>query len=310
MKWKLHPLRVTAALCTACTLTGFATENVPHRPYAMWADVPDKGQLIVGVVYEESEAYHIWAGRNYHNITVKSNGEEYGIDINQGYLALQYGLAEKWAADVNIGFTTSGWRYFNSLNGTVRSTSGLMDTSLGVRYQIVNETQSEEAWMPTLTARVGGILPGSYDQDFPFAPGTRSAGIEPELLFRKHFGWSGLGVYGDGLFRWNRTTHNDLYIASIGMFQQIKGWELDVGYRHLQSTSGHDIVLNEDHTIEYPRDVREISDTVEYGVSYTTSKRHWRWAFNGRSVVEGRNTDENFWVGAPLDIPFGCKHED
>jgi hypothetical protein len=275
----------------------------------MWADVPDKGQFILGIVYEESEAYHIWAGRTYHNITVRDSGEDYGIDINQGYIALQYGITEKWAADVNVGYTTTGWRYFNSTSGQVKSTTGLMDTSLGVRYQLVNEAQAEQCWMPTLTLRVGAVLPGSYNQHFAFAPGNRSAAVEPELLFRKHFGWPGLGVYGDGLFRWNRTTHNDQYITSIGLFQQIKGWELDAGYRHLQSITGEDIVLNDDHTIVYPRDLREISDAIEYGFSYTSSKRHWRWAFNGRSVVDGSNTDAKFWVGASLDIPFGGSKE-
>ena len=64
-------------------------------------------------MYEESEAYHIWAGGKYHNVTVKSGGESYGIDINQGYLALQYGITEKWAPDLNIGYTSVGWRYFD-----------------------------------------------------------------------------------------------------------------------------------------------------------------------------------------------------
>ena len=293
-------------LFTTLAMTASASENVPHRPFAMWADVPEKGQFVLGAVYEESESYHIWANRTYHNITVKADGEEYGIDINQGYFAFQYGITERWAADLNIGAATSGWRYFNSTNGRVQSTTGLMDYSFGVRYQLFNEARSDSPWTPTLTARVGAVLPGSFGENFPFAPGTRSTAIEPELLLRKHFGWSGLGVYADGLFRWNRTTHNDLYITSIGMFQQIKGWELDLGYRHLQTITGSDIVLNtDDHTIIYPRDVREISDTIEYGFSYTTSKRHWRWAFNGRSVVDGSNTDAKFWVGGSLDIPFG-----
>ena len=57
-----------------------------------------------GLVYEESEAYHIWASGKQYNITVKPpDGESYGIDINQGYFALQYGITEQWAADLNIG---------------------------------------------------------------------------------------------------------------------------------------------------------------------------------------------------------------
>jgi hypothetical protein len=303
-------LRILGLLLAAFAAGADASENVPHRPYAMWADLPERGQFVAGIVYEESEAYHIWAGRDYNNITVNADGEEYGIDINQGYVALQYGLTKKWAADLNVGYTSAGWRYFNSTNGTAQSTSGLMDISFGIRYQIVNEAETEQPWMPTLTLRAGGVLPGTYKQSFPFAPGTRSAAIEPELLLRKHFGWPGLGIYADGLFRWNRTTHNDQYITSIGLFQQIKGWELDVGYRHLQSVNGSDIVLNADHTIVYPRKLREISDTIEFGFGYTTSKRHLRWAFNGRSVVDGSNTDGKFWVGGSVDIPFGGKRAD
>src|SRR5258705_129942 len=115
-----------------------ASENVPHRPFAMWADVPPQGQFVVGLVYEESEAYHFWAGHDDHNVRFKVGGESYGIDINQGYFALQYGLTERWALDLNVGGTTSGWRYF--ANGKIKSTVGVMDTSFGLRYQLFNET--------------------------------------------------------------------------------------------------------------------------------------------------------------------------
>src|SRR5215472_6194687 len=180
---RLYPARACArlgALVAGLTLitTVHASENVPHRPFAMWADVPLQGQFIAGLVYEESESYHIYAGSDYHSVAVRANGNEsYGIDINQGYIALQYGITERWAADLNVGFTTAGWRYFNSTNGAVQSTTGLMDTSLGVRYQLVNEAEAEQCWMPTTTLRVGAVLPGTYSEHFAFAPGTRSAAV-------------------------------------------------------------------------------------------------------------------------------------
>jgi hypothetical protein len=61
-----------------------ASENVPHEPFAQWADVPDKGQLVTRLTYEESEAYHFWAGNTRHIVDFKLDGEHYGIDINQG----------------------------------------------------------------------------------------------------------------------------------------------------------------------------------------------------------------------------------
>src|SRR2546427_10135369 len=89
--------RIVLLLGFSLTTALLASENVPHRPFAQWAEVPALGQFVFGLVYQESEAYRIWAGREFHDITVKSGGEKYGIDINQGYLALQYGITEKWA---------------------------------------------------------------------------------------------------------------------------------------------------------------------------------------------------------------------
>ena len=136
--------------------------------------------------------------------------------------------------------------------------------------------------------------------------------IEPSILFRKHLGWEGFGIWGDVLYRWEHTIGADQYIAAAGVFQQIKGWELDLGYRHLQTLSGEDIVLGPPtagqsstyNSITYPVDVREISDSLDAGFSYTTLKRHFRWGFHARKTYDGSNTDSALWLGASLDIPL------
>ena len=95
----------------------------------------------------------------------------------------------------------------------------------------------------------------------------------------------------------------------------MKGWELDVGYKHLRTLSGSDIiypvdpVTNGGNNINYPRDPRENYDAVEFGLSYTTSKRAWRYAFHLRSVVDGNNTDAKLWVGGPIDVPFSLQRK-
>jgi len=299
-----------ATLLTAAATTLLASENVPHAPFAQWADLPERGQFVAGLVYQESEAYHIWAKNTYHNVTVRAaDGEDYGIDINQGYVPLQFGLTEKWALDLSVGYTTVGWRYFSNHSPDFQpeSTSGLMDVSFGVRYQVCKENLKDSPWRPTLTLRAGAVLPGAYEQAFPFAPGNRSAAIEPELLLRKHFGWPGLGFYNDSLFRWNRTTHNDEYIEAVGFFQQIKGWELDVGYRRLGTIQGEDIRLLPNREIYYPVMIRENSDSIEAGFSFTTSKRHFQYGFYARDVIGGVNSDGKFWVGGYVNLPLGGK---
>ena len=92
-------------LTVALPPLALASEDVPHRPFAYWADLPDPGQFVFGAVYQESEAYHIWAANKYQNVTVKSGGESYGIDINQGYFALQYGITE------GLGGGSKHWRH-------------------------------------------------------------------------------------------------------------------------------------------------------------------------------------------------------
>jgi hypothetical protein len=312
----LGPFIYSAAVAMVFALAEVATasENAPHRPFAYWANVPEKGQFVAGFVYSESEAYHMWARGEYHNVTWDSGGEHYGIDVNQGYVALQYGVTERWALDLNVGFTTAGWRFFD--NGEIQSTTGLMDFGFGARYQLYHETNVPAAWVPTLTFRAGAVMPGTYDKDFPFAPGLRSASIEPELLLRKHMGWPGFGLYGDGLFRWNRTIGNSQYIIATGLFQEIKGWEVDLGYKHLQTLEGSDILYPADpasnggYTISYPRDPRENYDAIEFGFTYTTSKRHWRYGFHLTSVLDGNNTDSKLWLGGSIDIPFGGRKKE
>jgi len=292
-----------------------ASENVPRMPFAMWAELPKKGELRVTPFYQESEAYHMWVKSKYHNVTWKKpDGERYGIDITQGFIALDYGLADRWALDLNIGYTTVGWRYFTNYGpqGKSQSTSGLMDTGFGVRYLVWDEERDfrgkPKLWgRPRLVFRAGAVVPGSFKKDFPFAPGTRSAAIEPGIFVRKHFwdtGFGQLGMYLDTAFRWNRTTANDQWLLGIGFFCQIKGWELDVGYRRLHSTSGDDLKLYPNHFIYYPRGVREIYDAVEAGFSYTTPKRRIRYGFWTRTVLDGSNTDAKFWLGGYVSVPF------
>jgi hypothetical protein len=305
------PKRGGLLLALGLANTALGSENVPHMPFAEWADLPAPGQFILGAVYEQSKAYQIWAAGRQYDIKVRASGENYGIDIRQGYFALQYGINERWAVDLEFGGTTAGWRAFSPGN-QIESTIGLMDTALGVRYQILNEaTRPDSPWIPTLTFRAGAVLPGTYDQNLAFAPGFRSAAIAPELLLRKHFGWTGLGVYGDMLYRWNMTTENDNYTVAVGLFQQIKGWELDVGYVHMQTLSGDDITFGVPgvmSTLIYPRAVREITDSIQAGFSYTTSKRHWKYGFHANIVVDGNNSDNKPWFGASMEIPIQVKH--
>lgn len=304
---KTHPIVQTAAaiLVTAAIQTAYASENVPHTPFAEWANVPQRGELVTRLTYQESESYYIWAGGDRYKTDWRHNGEHYGIDINQGFLTFQYGLTERWAADLSIGYTTAGWRYFDP-SGDAQSTSGLMDIAFGVRYQLFNENDPSECpFLPTLTFRAGAVLPGSFDEHFAFAPGSSSTAIVPELLARKHFGWQGFGAYADALFRWNHTSANDHYVVSVGFFQEIQRWELNAGYRRLHSINGDNIGFNPaTRVIDYPRAPRENQDSIEAGFSYRAKRWDTKLGFYTRTVFSGSNTDKKFWLGGFVEVPL------
>jgi len=99
--------------CLGLAGSARASENVPHLAFAQWADVPLEGQFVAGLVYQESESYHIWAKRTESSVKWMAGGESYGIDINQGFVALQYGLTKKWAVDLEAGYTTVGLSVFH-----------------------------------------------------------------------------------------------------------------------------------------------------------------------------------------------------
>ena len=179
-----------------------------------------------------------------------------------------------------------------------------MDVPFGIRYQIWDEKEHPGTWIPTLTARAGAILPGTYDEHTPMAPGNGSAAVEPSFMARKHFGWEGFGMYGDVLYRWMRTSGVDQYIVATGFLQQIKNWELALGYRHLQGLSGTDIVIDNGNWTYSPQ-VKEIANAIEGGFSYTTPKRQFHYSFLMRKTLDGRNTGSALTFGLFVDFPIG-----
>ena len=152
MKFQVRFLTPAIAAWTGVfVLPAMASENVPHTPFAEWAEVPARGELIARLTYQESEAYRFWAGTTRYQSDYRFRGEHYGIDITQGFVSLQYGLTERWAADLALGYTTAGWRFFSD-DGSSQSTSGLMDAAFGLRYQIFSEDpDGARPWLPTLT---------------------------------------------------------------------------------------------------------------------------------------------------------------
>jgi hypothetical protein len=180
-----------------------------------------------------------------------------------------------------------------------------MDVTFGVRWQVLDENAADSKWAPTLTLRAGGIVRGTYDEDFPFAPGNGSVGVEPSVILDKSFGWAGFGMYGNLGYRSLRSGGNDQVFGSVGFSQRYKGFNFNAGYRHQQNTGGEDIG-GTGTTFVYSPKVKEINQMFEAGVGYTDrSGRHFQFYYSQN--FNGRNTGDKMVYGIYGSFPIGGK---
>ena len=301
-------LKLIACAVAVVPLTVAATENLPQLPVSQVAVLPKAGQFILTPWY----TYNYWKAYLKDGETVHVNVEkEDGFDQNNGMLSLQYGISEKWALDLTVGFCSAAARFFDPDNQP-HTTLGLMDTQFGVRYQVLKEER--HSWKPNLTLRAGGIIQGTYDDSFPFAPGDGASGFEPSFSFTKQLFDFGLGVYGRGGWRFRNEDVPQTLFGSVGAIQNIRlggavpNVQMHFGYLHLQDMSGGDIggTAKRGLDISYSQTVKEVIQGIEGGINCTFSNG-WLLQYYMEYTMDGRNTPLKAHYGLYLSIPFGGK---
>lgn len=288
-------------------LTGRAAEDLPRKPFGQDAVIPYDNQWIFTPIYQYTGFEKVWAGKSKQDIAYPEN---HGFDQNDFAVMTEYGFKKYWAADLTMGFTDLATRSYSQPPGSVRHTRGLMDTQFGIRYQLWNELYPKGWWTPTFTLRAGGIYRGTYEKNFPYAPGSGGVGVEIAGMLQKHFGWAGFGGYSTFGYRDIRSGANSQFFATVGFNQEFRGLLLSAGYRHQQNTAGPDAVstgnvLTGNH-IDYSSFDREENEQFEAGLGYT-DKRDWHWQFYYQGNFDGRNTGDKDRYGVYVSFPFGGK---
>lgn len=263
---------------------------------AQSAWLPEHGELIVtpGYIYQSFDKFLV--GKTKMSLP---------DDITQqtGFLALEYGLCPRLAADFTIGYTRVE---FEPPGGPDFTRSGLDDTRIGLRYRLVDENAHDQAWIPAVAWRFGGIIAGTYDIPTslpPINPGDGANGFETSFSFGKLFGETGFGAYGElgGRVR-NHDVPADIF-GHVGVFQQLGPVTLNFGYRHIQGLSGGDIGGPGFGTAFGFPQVKEINQIIEGGVAYT-DRGGRTYQIVVAQKVDGRNTGDKFIVGLNVSIPL------
>jgi len=230
---------------------------------------------------------------------------DFGINSIQQYSATvigEYGITDDIAFDFVMGWT---WAESNAAlaPGEPTDIDGLNDTLLGVRWRFLDETKFEQWFVPTLTFRVGGTIEGTYRAGFINSPGNGASGAEYNLLFGKYYQPWDVGLYGALAHKWYAERVPNKFEANIGVFKGFgNGINLFFGYRRVQSLSGIDFDSPNFATTRF-QELKENSDNLEYGVSYTDSGGR-TYGLTFYNVISGQNTGQKFGLNASITFPF------
>lgn len=263
--------------------------------FAQSAWLPTQGTLLVTPGYTYQTFDDFWMGKN--DATLPDD-----LTQHTGYLNFEYGILPDLTADLTVG-------YAHSELEPAGSDDGLTDTYFGLRYRLVDEAAQESAWVPTVTVRVGGIIAGSYDENFPFSVGDGAHGADFTLMLGKMFGESGFGLYGDFGYRVRESPVPDEVFGRIGALQSLGPVTLSVGYRHVQSTSGLNIGVAPFNPAAaatgFPA-LKEIQQLIEGGIAYTDGGGR-SYQFLIAHALDGRNTGDKLVVGFAITIPLSLR---
>jgi hypothetical protein len=261
------------------------------------AYLPATGQLAFTPSYVYSTYDEFWMGNVKTDLGTRQSQ-------HNGFVTFEYGAFDHVAFDLTLGYT-----YAEFEDGP--DDDGLMDTTFGMRWQLIDEKNASCPCTPTTSIRFGGIIEGTYDDSFPFSAGDGASGFEASLLFAKEI-CSGFGLYGDiGWRTRNHSVPDDLF-GSAGAYATFKGFSLSGGYRHIQGLSGGDIgdttgrhvfdPAGGPGTYGFPQ-VKEINQLVEASLGYTDGGGRYYSVFGARNV-DGKNTGDKWIAGASITVPF------
>lgn len=296
-------LPVIVGLGVALPFATRGSENLPYLMFGQNLELPEARQWVLTPWYEYNWAKKYW--KNGESVDIQRIPED-GFDRNNGMLSVQYALNERIGFDLTFGYTSGATRFFD-IGRTAHTSIGFMDTQIGVRYQILLE--DDHGPRPTLSVRLGGIIEGTYDADFPFAPGDGASGVEIGIGSKKKLIDAGLGAYAWLGFRFRNHDVPETFFASVGLNQVIvfNKWvdsvTMSFGYRGQEDIGGDDI-QGTLWDIQYSRRVSEAFHGIEGGIDAVLCngwlfKYYMDYRFTGRNALDGTT------YGLYLSIPLG-----
>ncbi|MFQ3669929.1 MAG: hypothetical protein SNJ84_00565 [Verrucomicrobiia bacterium] len=268
------------------------------RLWGQGAYTPEAGKFTVTPSYTYQTFDRFYNSKD--SIRLRNFGIE-DIQQHAASVSAEYGITNDLAVDVTLGYVIA---YVDNVlvPGDPKTIDGLNDTLIGLRYRLIDEARMDNLWTPTLTARLGAILSGTYRAGFINSPGDGAFGIEPSLLAGRYYEGLGLGYYASSAFR-VRFDVPDEFVGGVGIYKVLfNRLIVSFGYQRLHSISGVDFD-SPDFRLDRFQELREESDTIKYGIGYLDPAGN-SYNLNFGNVLHGKNVGESFIIDVSATIPF------
>ena len=274
------------ATLAALPLLALAESNSP------WLPIP--GQFSLGLNHTEQSGNDAYIGGTLLPLSAITGGAASKYKRASTTLRLDYGLSDSLALDAAIG-------YAKVKVGAADSDSGMTDSTLGVRWRVLDEY--EDPALPTLTLRGAAILKGNYDGARLASVGKGANGFEAAVVLGKQILpalalWAEIGVqqrsdnvpsatfYEIGA----RFRFAPMWSASLGYSDKKFGGDLDIGGAGFSPARF--------------QEVREERGVVKLGIGYAFA-RNQGLAINLAKTTRGRNTvKDDQVIGLSYAIAF------
>jgi len=256
------------------------------------ADTPwdyAKGEQSISISFIDDRFDRVWEGSKEASIPK--------VTQQNTWLNYSHGITDDILLSATFGYTQTSWEKNDS------SFNGIADSSLSIKYQLLNEFIDES--IASVSIKLTGIIKGTYDRAYaqnPHSPGDKSNGGEISLQIGK-FLHDNFAAYLDIGYKILIDNVPDDIVANIGIYYSInKSFGINALYAVKHALDGTDIKGN-GFDPNFFHQTKEERQWLELSIDYTFLPAH-TFSFGSAQVIKGRNSGKSriFFIGYRYSI--------
>ena len=282
----LHSRHLLLALFAALPMGAFAESDSP------WLPIP--GKLSLGLNHTEQSGSDAYIGSTLLPLTAITGGAASKYQRSSTTLRVDYGFSDALALDATIGRA-------KVKVGAADNDSGSTDTTLGLRWRVLDEYENPS--VPTLTLRAGAIFKGGYEGARLASIGKGTNGFEVAVVLGKQL-TPAVAVWGElGVQDRSGNVPNANFFELGTRLRFAPQWNASVGYGN-KKFGGNLEIGGPGFSPARFQEVREERSVLKLGVGYAFAANQGV-ALNLAKATAGRNTvKDNQVIGLSYAFAF------